>query len=103
MLSLDVIPVAKRTLSPMDAKPTIRTFLRALFANWFTAMSGPLSVPCAIAAFFVPSPMAQFGLGVTAIAYFGFTGYWVWTTERVKLVDVQAQLWEIALDHPLHV
>lgn len=76
----------------MDAKPGPYAFSRAILARWFTAMSGPLSVPTAIAALFVPNEIAKLLLGLTAIACLVFTGYWIWKTEREKVIELQERL-----------
>src|SRR5882724_9395098 len=76
----------------MYEKPSLYGFLRAIFARWFTAMSGQLSVPAAIAAFFVPNDIAKLLLALTAIACFVFTAYCIWAAERQKVVDLQEKM-----------
>ena len=76
----------------MDTAPTIGSFLRAIFANWFTGMSGPISVPLSVAAYFVPNSVAQVLLALTALVCAIFTAYWVWQTERKKTVELQIEI-----------
>jgi hypothetical protein len=61
---------------------TMRAFVRAIVSSWFTGMSGPISVPLATAAVFVPSNVAKVGLGITALACFWGAAYGVWARER---------------------
>ena len=64
--------------------PSIRVFLTALFASWFVRMSGPLSVPLAVAAMFVPSEAAKVILGITAFACVWAASYAIWSRERIE-------------------
>ena len=54
----------------MIANPSIKQFVLAFTAQWFTAMSGGLSVPLAVLSFFVENSVAKFALAVTALACF---------------------------------
>jgi hypothetical protein len=69
--------------SPVMQATTIRGFLREIVSSWFTGMSGPLSVPLAIASVFVPSDTAKVLLGLTAFACFFGAAYGVWRRERM--------------------
>ena len=71
----------------MDREPSFINFVRAVFARWFTAMSGPLSVPLAIAALYVTNDLAKALLGITAIVCVVFASYWTWRLERQAVVD----------------
>jgi hypothetical protein len=50
----------------MARPPSIRNFIGSLFSSWFVAMSGPLSVPLALAALFASDKTLQVILGLTA-------------------------------------
>jgi hypothetical protein len=65
----------------------IKNFTRAMFGDWFTRMSGPLSVPAAIAALWVPNDTAKVLLGLTAIAGLCVTAYRLWKSEHDKVVE----------------
>jgi len=69
-----------------------KDFWRAIFARWFTAMSGPLSVPAAIASTLASNNAAKLVLGMTALACFVFTAFWVWRTERLKVIELEQRL-----------
>jgi hypothetical protein len=70
--------------------PSLRSYCKAMGGTWFTVMSGPLSVPAAIAALWVASQTAKILLGLTAFACVWAAAYAVWKTERKKLVDLQS-------------
>jgi hypothetical protein len=55
-------------------------------------MSGPLSVPAAIAAALVPNAVATLLLAATAMFCFIFSSYWVWRIEREKREEAENQL-----------
>jgi hypothetical protein len=55
-------------------------------------MSGPVSVPAAIAAAPVPNTVAALLLAGTAIFCFIFSSYWVWRIEREKREEAENQL-----------
>lgn len=59
-------------------------------SRWFTAMSGPLTVPATIAALWVESPTAKILLGLTAFICFWASAYWMWNAEREKVVALEA-------------
>jgi hypothetical protein len=71
---------------------TLHAFLRAILSSWFTAMSGPLSVPLTIAAVFVENPTARILLGATAFVCFWAAAYGVWARERNARNHTQAEL-----------
>jgi hypothetical protein len=58
------------------------SFIRAFGVRWFVAMSGPLSVPLALAGYFAPGELAKIGLFATALFCAVFSSYWVWKVER---------------------
>jgi hypothetical protein len=76
----------------MDKRPNFSNFVRAFGSRWFTAMSGPLSVPLAVAAVFVPNDIAKLLLALTAIACAIFASYWVWRRERQQAIVSEQQL-----------
>jgi hypothetical protein len=70
----------------------LRQFVRAIMARWFTAMSGPLTVPAAIMAAYASSDKAKVAFGLTALACLVFTAYWVWRAERLNVIALQGKL-----------
>lgn len=65
----------------------IKDFARAMLGDWLARMSGPLSVPAAIASLWVPNDTAKILLGLTAIAGFCVTAYRLWKSEHDKVVE----------------
>ena len=53
-------------------------FIRALWSEWFTAMSGPLTVPATIAALWIENRTAKIVLGLTAFSCIWAASYAVW-------------------------
>ena len=80
----------------MTSKPSIKEFWMALTSQWFTAMSGGLSVPLAIMAFFVPNETAKSVLALTATACFIVAAFSVWKSERLLVISAnkRASLFE---------
>jgi hypothetical protein len=73
----------------MDA--TFSNFLKAFAASWFTRMSGPLSVPLAIGAVFVPSDLVKLILAITAVICGVSASFSVWRRERLaRLAEAPA-------------
>jgi hypothetical protein len=81
---------------------SIRAFLRALMSSWFTGMSGPLSVPLAIAAVFVSGDVAKALLGLTAFACFWGASYGVWAREHTARVAAEKKSSIQGLDLSFH-
>lgn len=82
---MDIRGWLKSIVSNAIANPTsFRAFIRALGGQWFTAMSGPLSVPFAFLALLVGSTGLKIVFGVLAITCAVFASYWVWRTERQR-------------------
>jgi hypothetical protein len=75
-----------------EEKTSFVDYLWAFTKRWFTAMSGPLSVPAAIAGAWVENPTTRILLGLTAIGCFFFSSYWVWATERRRRLEAEAKL-----------
>jgi len=57
-------------------------FLRALAAQWFSAMSGAASVPLAVAAYFIGNNTIKLALIATAVVCFVTASFQVWKAER---------------------
>jgi hypothetical protein len=55
-------------------------------------MSGPLSVPAAVAAALVSNSVARVVLACTAVACFIFSSYWIWRVERQKRDEAESAL-----------
>jgi hypothetical protein len=65
------------------------SFLRAFGGRWFTAMSGPASVPFVVASLFVDPPILKVLFGVIALVCACFSSYWVWRTERIERLQIE--------------
>jgi len=55
-------------------------------------MSGPLSVPLAVAAFYVTNEAAKALLVMTAIGCAVFSSYWVWSRERRAVAERESKI-----------
>jgi hypothetical protein len=75
-----------------------KDYLRAFAARWFVVVSGPLSVPAAIAAAWVENPIARVLLALTASACFIFSSYWIWKIERENRIAADALGHELRAD-----
>ena len=71
-----------------------RTYLKAFFNDWFTGMSGPLSVPFAAAAVWSSGHTQRILWGCLAVAAVVFSSYRVWRNERR---DADAHLGTVVL------
>jgi hypothetical protein len=76
----------------MDEGPTFRNFVRAFGERWFVAMSGPLSVPLTMIAFFVENKPAKIFLYVTAVGCAVFAAYWVWRVQYQRAKKLEERL-----------
>ncbi|MBW7974365.1 hypothetical protein [Bradyrhizobium sp. BR 10289] len=65
-------------------------FFRAIWSEWFSRMSGPLSVPAAIAALWIENTMGKVLLAITAFVCIWAASYSVWRRERDKVISLQA-------------
>jgi hypothetical protein len=72
-----------------SAEPGLHAFCRAMLRHFFTAMSGPLSVPLAVAALWVENQTAKIILGLTALACVWAAAYWIWKPEREKVITLE--------------
>jgi hypothetical protein len=70
----------------------LREFWRAVFSSWATRMSGPASVPAAIAATYLSNSVAKALFGITAIGCILFTAYWVWRVQRLRVIELERAL-----------
>jgi hypothetical protein len=77
---------------------TFPEYLRAFTARWFILMSGPLSVPFAIAAALVESTIARVILAGTAVVCLIFSSYWIWRIERESRRAVESKLEALEAD-----
>lgn len=68
---------------------TFLSYLRAFTVRWFVFMSGPLSVPLAIIAYFVQNDAAKVGLFATALVCAVFASYWIWKIEREARIECE--------------
>jgi hypothetical protein len=75
------------TPSQSNTLADIKNFGRAMLGDWLARMSGPLSVPAAIASLWVTNDTAKILLGLTAIAAFCLTAYRLWKSEHDKVIE----------------
>jgi hypothetical protein len=68
----------------MAQPPSIRNFVDLLLPSWSAAMSGPLSVPLAVLAFFVSNETAKVLLGLSSFACVWAASYVLWSRERTE-------------------
>jgi hypothetical protein len=76
----------------MLPKPTFAEYLWAFTSRWSTLMSGPLSVPAAIAATLVENWIARIVLAATALICLLFSSYSIWRIEREKRTDAENEI-----------
>jgi hypothetical protein len=76
----------------MTPTPSSKEFIRTLFSSWLTAMSGPLSVPLAVAAYYVSNDTAKAALGFTAFFCVFFAAFRLWKQERLARVQAEKRL-----------
>src|ERR1700730_769797 len=69
---------------------SIISYIRAFGVRWFVTMSGPLSVPLAVIAYFVQNDAAKIILFTTALLCAVFASYWVWKVEREARIDAES-------------
>jgi hypothetical protein len=62
----------------------MRRFLSAIWADWLARMSGPLTVPFTLAAFFLPSSIARISFTILAVIAGLVTCYRIWKAEYDK-------------------
>jgi hypothetical protein len=69
------------------ARREITDFTRAMLGDWLARMSGPVSVPAAALALWVPNDAAKILLGLTAFVGLWVTAYRLWKSEHDKGVE----------------
>lgn len=79
-------------MPPNAEKPSINAFFRSFGGSWLTLMSGPLTIPFTLAAYFVSDALARVLFGALAITCFGLSSYLIWKKERENVVATQADL-----------
>lgn len=70
----------------------IFSYIRAFGVRWFVTMSGPLSVPLAVIAYFVQNDAAKVILFTTALLCGVFASYWVWKVEREARIKAENEI-----------
>ncbi|SFI32521.1 hypothetical protein [Bradyrhizobium sp. Gha] len=65
-------------------------FFRAIWSEWFSRMSGPLSVPAAIAALWIENTTGKVLLAITAFVCIWAASYSVWRRERDRVSSLEA-------------
>ena len=83
-----------------DGKSNIREFVKAICARWFTAMSGPLSVPLVFLGFYVENTTAKILFFVLAAFGLVFSSYWIWKTERDKVTAAHKEIQRLSAIAP---
>jgi|SRR5579883_2723041 len=74
-------------------KPTVREYLRAVFArDLLSLMSGALSVPFTFAGLYMPNIYAKTLFGLLAITALSVAGYRKWASERNEHLNTQTKL-----------
>jgi len=87
-----------------DAGTGLISFLRAIWTKWFSAMSGPLSVPAAIAAPFIENQAIKISLALTAFVCAWAAAYAVWRLERERVLALTEEMERLtAPRRPLNV
>jgi hypothetical protein len=61
-------------------------------AHWGDAMSGIISVPLAVSAFFATEVWQKLGLAVTAVFCAGYASYRIWEKERKNVIKFSKML-----------
>jgi hypothetical protein len=67
-------------------QPTLKEFLRVLYSDWTSGVSGSLSVPFTILALYVRNASAKTLFGVLAVLALLVAVYRVWKKERLELL-----------------
>ena len=71
--------------------PGPTAFLRAIFSDWLSGISGGLSVPLTIYSLFQNSALAKTIWAMSAIIAFLFAGYRIWVKERTRVVELHGR------------
>ncbi len=81
----------------MPRNPTPLSFLQAIVSQWFSAMSGGLSVPLAAAGYYLASDDAKHGFYLLSLVCVIVACYWAWKKEREKVMDLSYEFPEYAV------
>lgn len=81
--------------SEISGKPTIRAFLYVILGDWFTRMSGPLSVPFVFLALFFGGRTLKILFAILALVCGGFSAYWAWRKKRLARIEVEKAFFEL--------
>jgi hypothetical protein len=77
---------------PMSKEPSIGQFLRSIFSDWSSGVSGGLSVPLTVLGIYLQNaPIKIVFIALAAIAYLA-SAYNLWRKERTDLRRLQDQL-----------
>lgn len=79
-------------LTTTGEKPTIKAFLLSFGGQWLTKMSGPFTVPFAIAALFVPQTWQKALFACLAILCAAVSSYGIWAQERRRVNEAHLKL-----------
>jgi hypothetical protein len=67
---------------------SVRDFVHAFGADWFTRMSGPWSVPFAAGAVYFPQTWVKVIFGALAAVCLVAGAYFVWRRERIRVLEL---------------
>jgi hypothetical protein len=81
-------------MATMGAMLPIRRFISAIGADWLARMSGPLTVPFTVAAFFLPSTVAKISFTILAVIAALITCFRIWNTAETEKEQLRAELAE---------
>jgi hypothetical protein len=70
-----------------SSKSGVKDFALAIWSDWLTLLSGPWSVPAAVAAYWVSNETGKIVLGLTAFCCLVFSAYRLWKREHDKVVE----------------
>jgi hypothetical protein len=79
----------------MAKQPNPKEFLYSFTKSWATAMSGPLSVPFAIAAVYFENTSVKIISALAAVICALFASYGVWKNEREAVRALEAKIHEL--------
>jgi hypothetical protein len=89
---VEIFSSGRHPENAVEPTTSFSQFLRALWAQWFSAMSGPLAVPLGIAAVFVESTLAKVLLGGTAVLCLVLAAYFTWRYEAQKVIELEGKI-----------
>lgn len=71
--------------------PGAIAFLRAIFGDWLTGISGGISVPLTIYSLFQSTPFAKTIWAISAIVAFLSAGFRIWAKERTRVLELHGR------------